>query len=314
VPLDECAAVMQSTQIEERPSDIIVVGVDVVPNRTNLFKANVSNLLPYITDNKGAQVFDAQVTIVVAGDPQVPDPDGDAYPGCTRWVCCEGECSDDMLDLFPPFHVVDAPISVAHPLADLLAAADQWTPTLRPDARKHLWFITPDNRDDTMSAAEFAAEFEALGEPFTGFSTHVAISSETAPSLGGELAVLVELTDGLYHDDTMGDYDAMAFFDAVLLRIKSAALQCEYEIPPPPDGKMLDPKKVNVEYDDGTGLETIGHVFAQSDCAQVGNGWYYDDELDPTTISMCPFTCNRFWEAEEASIDIVFGCGTVPAG
>ena len=46
----------------------------------------------------------------------------------------------------------------------------------------------------------------------------------------------------------------------------------------------------------------------------VNNGWYYDDFADPQRILMCPQTCARFEALQAASIDIRFGCTTIPAG
>ena len=66
-------------------------------------------------------------------------------------------------------------------------------------------------------------------------------------------------------------------------------------------------------FDDGFGTQTVGWVETAAECAGVKNGWYYDDLVDPQQILICPQTCARFQDLQEASIEIRFGCTTIPA-
>ncbi|MCL4751716.1 MAG: hypothetical protein KJ015_16190 [Myxococcales bacterium] len=94
----------------------------------------------------------------------------------------------------------------------------------------------------------------------------------------------------------------------------SKPLACEWTIPPPEPGKTLDPNKVNVEFvDQAKGTpETIYHVDDASKCDATLGGWYYNDNQNPTTIKLCPASCNLVTGAAQGSkMNVVFGCATL---
>jgi hypothetical protein len=105
-------------------------------------------------------------------------------------------------------------------------------------------------------------------------------------------------------------------FDAVAEQvIQGSALACEFSIPPPPDGEEFDPNQVNVEFEDDAGATLpIGYVETMADCGGVADGWYYDDPAAPTSIILCPQTCEKIQGFTMAQISILFGCATMPAG
>ena len=87
-------------------------------------------------------------------------------------------------------------------------------------------------------------------------------------------------------------------------------LQCQWDIPESPEGMDLDPKLVNVEFTEGGGqTQSILKVADANDCAQ--GGWYYDNETMPTTIYLCPSSCDTVQADDAGKIDILFGCATV---
>ncbi len=92
--------------------------------------------------------------------------------------------------------------------------------------------------------------------------------------------------------------------------IRKAALGCVYVIPEP-EQEEFDKTKVNVKYTPGGTTEPIAIPQAdnEQDCGS-DHGWYYDDNLDPTTITLCPYTCAAVEADAEAKIDILFGCPT----
>ena len=47
-------------------------------------------------------------------------------------------------------------------------------------------------------------------------------------------------------------------------------------------------------------------------CGAFG-GWYYDDEANPSTIILCPATCETVRGDESGKISVVLGCDTIPA-
>jgi von Willebrand factor type A domain len=97
----------------------------------------------------------------------------------------------------------------------------------------------------------------------------------------------------------------------------SAAVPCKFKIPPPPNGQALDPNRVNVTYNDAGGTLTVipGAGTAQN-CAS--GGWFYDNPQAPSTVELCPSSCNDVTAAliagsvlgKPASISLQFGCAT----
>jgi hypothetical protein len=105
-----------------------------------------------------------------------------------------------------------------------------------------------------------------------------------------------------------------AFIDA-LNAIRGTKLKCEYLIPAPPPGETLDYGKVNVEHTPpgAASPTTIFYIADPAACDPMTGGWYYDADPakggTPTTIIMCPETCDAF-SAAGGKVDIRLGCET----
>jgi hypothetical protein len=100
------------------------------------------------------------------------------------------------------------------------------------------------------------------------------------------------------------------FLDA-LNAIKGTALGCTYSIPDPDMGDP-DYNAVNVEYLPGNGSPSklIAKVNSAAACGN-GDGWYYNDNANPTQIILCDATCNDVSADDSGTINIVLGCATV---
>ena len=88
--------------------------------------------------------------------------------------------------------------------------------------------------------------------------------------------------------------------------IRSAALTCNYEIPTPPEGKVLDVGQVNVVIESGGKQSLVKH---SPDCSNA-EGWRYDNERAPTRILLCDGACGTVKSPATTSIDVVLGCAT----
>lgn len=115
---------------------------------------------------------------------------------------------------------------------------------------------------------------------------------------------------------TVEAYDvtgSVAQFSSKMQEIRATALPCEFVIPPPPMGEMLDPKLVNVNYTPGGTMTKQGVPKADNlaDCG-TGKGWYYDNEMNPTKVILCPASCNIVKSDTGAKVDVAFGCSTIP--
>jgi Mg-chelatase subunit ChlD len=98
-------------------------------------------------------------------------------------------------------------------------------------------------------------------------------------------------------------------FSAKMEEIRSEALGCEFEIPPPPDGKDLDPSDVNFSYQPkGMGASKI--LLRADDLVDCGGkpGWYYDSNALPTKILLCPASCTTVQADSHAKVSVLFGC------
>lgn len=100
-------------------------------------------------------------------------------------------------------------------------------------------------------------------------------------------------------------------FLMALNAIRGAALGCTYDIPQPTQGTP-DYGKVNVQYTPGGGgpVEVFDHYQDKAHCPASGNGWYYDDNTNPTQINLCDDTCNLVGADLTGKIDILLGCKT----
>jgi hypothetical protein len=110
----------------------------------------------------------------------------------------------------------------------------------------------------------------------------------------------------------INDTDVNAQFLAALQAIRGAALQCAYTIPDSM-GKMPDFNKVNVRYTPGGGMSSIIPKVANAGACAMDEGWYYDNELAPTRILVCPATCDKFAKAMGGKVEIEVGCATIIA-
>ena len=89
---------------------------------------------------------------------------------------------------------------------------------------------------------------------------------------------------------------------------------CQFLIPEPEGGQILDYERVNVYYTPLASSERIpvSYVPDASSCDPVKGGWYYDDPMKahPTRILLCPATCDAV-QLSEHGVDVELGCKTI---
>lgn len=316
---NECAEVSDTAMVGVQPADIIVV----VDNSGSMDLE--AGFVQQNMNTFSSQIFlaniDAHVVLISATNDQdagicLPQPLG------------SGACPDDT-NLPGYLHIPDS-VGSNDALQKILQHYDTWAPQMRPTASKHIIVVTDDDSD--LSATDFNNQFLALDPSHAGYRFHAIASPEDpivacvaqtsccpaffpfSAALSEEYLELTALTGGIFGNLCTQDFGPI--FNQVSTQVVSgAALACEYPIPPPPDGMDFDPDRVNVEFDDGMGgaLE-IGRVDNPAACAGVADGWYYDDPTAPTSIVLCPQTCDTIQGFASASVSIKFGCATIPAG
>ena len=97
-----------------------------------------------------------------------------------------------------------------------------------------------------------------------------------------------------------------------------AQVPCKFKVPPPPSGQTLDPTHVNVSYEDTSGKSVLVPSAGTASTCDAG-GWYYDNPQAPTTLSLCPSTCDTVTAQlvaaavlkKNSALDIEYGCATV---
>ena len=302
---DECAAVGEEAELVPVPADII-----------------------FVVDNSGSMSFEAaeiQARMndfsnqIIASGVDVHVVLISSYPNNGNGICIDaplgsGGCPGS--DGNPPtFTHVDERVASHDAWERLLATHGEWSSAIRPEAIKHVVVVTDDTSN--MAWGEFHLAFEALDPSYMDYVHHSVVCHSNCASAAGIGTNYIELsnnTGGVAAD--LCDQDFQAVFDVLTTEvIGGAALSCEFEIPPVPEGMEFNPDQVNLEFDDGMGgTIAIGRVDSAADCAGVVDGWYYDDPDMPTMIELCPQTCDRVQGAANGKIDIQFGCASIPAG
>jgi hypothetical protein len=316
--IDECAGISEMSDVGLQPADIIVI----VDNSGSMeFEANsVQSYMNMFSSQIFLANIDAHVVLI------------SSYPGQGHGICLDpplgnGGCPAN--DDNPPLYThVNQEVDSTNGLQLLISTQAMWAPAMRATASKHIIVVTDDNSD--LSAMDFTTMWAALDPTYVPFKVHaIAATQDPVTScLDGNASgcCAISAAAGLVYQQltntTMGVFGNMCLqefqpiFDAVAEQvIQGSTLACEFTIPPPPDGQDFDPGQVNVEFEDDAGATLdIGYVETAAECMGVTNGWYYDDPVAPTTIILCPQTCEAVQGFTTATVSIVFGCATMPAG
>ena len=108
-----------------------------------------------------------------------------------------------------------------------------------------------------------------------------------------------------YFVDTGGNVTQQ--FVAALNDIREKTLGCEF-LMPKTDAGLIDPSKVKMTFTPGGGgvARDIPRVNDATQCA--GEGWYYDDNANPTKLMLCPDLCTTVQADQTGTIEISLGC------
>lgn len=224
----------------------------------------------------------------------------------------------------PLFQAVDQTVASNNSLSLILSTYDSanlalnWQQYLRYDAAKVFIEVTDDN--SSLSGASF--DTQLLAKPPAGmFGTaadrnyvfhsiigvsagNPAVKCATAVNIGSQYQVVSNLTGGQMFPVCSADYSPI--FSAIANGIVGD-LACEFTMPAGGDAGAVDPDNVSMQYTPSGGAPIdIPHVADAAQC--VGDGWYYDDNLAPTKLILCPATCTTVKADQGGKIDILLGC------
>jgi hypothetical protein len=207
-----------------------------------------------------------------------------------------------------------------------------WSEWLRPQAKKVFLEITDDNAN--TSALEFASALTALSpEQFgsdpsqlefvwhsiVGLAERPVATDAYAPSdpvedeectgdvynAGTVYQELSRLTGGLrFPICEFAGYDAVfrRIADDVVLRTGGSS--CDFEIPAPPSGRMLDLDKVAVSYQPSGGGAPLllGRATSETQCGPDAF------VVDGVGVHLCPQACALVGADLSASVEVLFTC------
>jgi hypothetical protein len=126
-----------------------------------------------------------------------------------------------------------------------------------------------------------------------------------------DAAAMAALTAVAQAGGTTTPYDVsgnLGLFAQVMAEIRDQARGCEIIIPDG-GGTTFDPSHLYVHYLAGGTAppQPIPEVAGEGSCGS-GDGWYFDDLLDPTRIVFCPTSCTTINGDPNAEITLEFGC------
>jgi von Willebrand factor type A domain len=104
--------------------------------------------------------------------------------------------------------------------------------------------------------------------------------------------------------------DTGAQFLQALNSIRTAnAVGCDFAVPAPSGGKVVDFSSATVEYTPGGGSATsLTWVASASACDPTSGGWYYDSATAPNDMLLCDASCAAVQADPKAKLDVMVGC------
>lgn len=118
------------------------------------------------------------------------------------------------------------------------------------------------------------------------------------------------LTGGLrYSSCRTANYDPI-FTEIAQAVVEGARVPCEFDFPPPPDGKLIDLEALVVTWENSSGAEPIGRV---DTCSGAGYRLDFSQpdagvSTDPERILLCDASCTAVRADVDSSITVDFGC------
>jgi hypothetical protein len=158
----------------------------------------------------------------------------------------------------------------------------------------------PNGCGSTIAAAAMAAQQAFAGTP--RIRTYVVGLGNT-PLL--DSIALAGSGNATHYFQVQGDVAAQLL--AALTTI-SGAFTCAYSLP---SVASTDPTRVNVEISLGAAMpQRIGNVGSSAMCGSTG-GWYYDNPIQPTRLTLCPQSCEPLKTNPNSQVQVLFGCPTI---
>lgn len=251
-------------------------------------------------------------------------PDG----GCDGTKCDVGACATPrvplgyLTNLSAPTDsheqlLLDAFIDVipsgGTPLSAALDGAIQWgkaTLSSNPGHKAVIVLVTDGEPTDCNKNGSYLVQAAKAAHEQSGIVTFAVGLEGSSKTLLDQIAVAGGTDNGILVSTEMAQEQLIAALEG----IRDKQVACEYAIPESMTGEAVDKSQVNVIYypGDGSSKNILGQVPSAAECSDKA-AWHYDSANDPKKIVFCPSACKTIQADLKAKIQIVLGCGTIPA-
>lgn len=109
--------------------------------------------------------------------------------------------------------------------------------------------------------------------------------------------------NGIFVGDGNAEEDLLNALNA----IRGRALACDF---PLPTGQNVDPQKVNVTFTPQSGNAQQWNKVTDEGACDENNGWYFDNPSNPSSVVLCPASCEAASSSPEAKLEVILGCET----
>ncbi len=183
---------------------------------------------------------------------------------------------------------------------------DRYKDFIYPDATSHLLSFT--NGGNTYSADNF---MDDMGDNLGDFTYNAIASPEpTCPNATGpgqEHYALASKTGGSATSVCLNDWSpTVQAVQRALAPIDP--LPCTVDVPSAPARKVLEESTGAFSFTQSNGQTLTAPNVSQSSGCSTSDGWYYDRSTTPTTIKLCPNTCNHVQQHAAGRYTFTFRC------
>ena len=165
---------------------------------------------------------------------------------------------------------------------------------------------------NTAIPAEVAETVNKVAEEAASALNYNGVRTYVIGVPGATVSYLNTIANAGGTDKAYDVTEAIGEFTETLDEIREASLGCDFALPEPPGGVEVIPNEVNFTYTPGGTSVSITLPRAENltDCGDAP-GWYYDDNVAPQKMILCPASCATVQNDKQAAVTAAFGCTSV---
>lgn len=160
--------------------------------------------------------------------------------------------------------------------------------------------------NDTQSNAEAQLVAQDVAKVASEVATYVI---GIGPSVGNLQAVATAGGTTAFQVEVGNAAKTTSDLLVAMNAIRGNVVQCDFDIPAPPDGRKLDFDKVFVTFTPSSGAPKS--LPYSADCSDP-TGWHFDDAKAPKKVLLCASTCDTVRADPAGKINVGFACENRP--